>query len=296
MRLRFILVLLLCSLPVFAHAATVQLQWDAPVPATGITGYKLYSGSQRGQYGAPINVGNVLTYNVTGVTNNRSTYFAVTSIDGSGNESAFSNEVRVVLGAIAQTSLSVVSVDSEEVVAEPGQATRAIDNNVSTFWHTQYDPTPVPLPHTIVLDLGASVNVTGFAYLPRQDGFDNGTIAQYAFYVATTSTACPGGGSWGTAVSAGTFASDTLEKTVTFGAKAGRYVCLRALSEITGNPFTSAAEINVFAQAAAAPTAPLGLAATLLSSTTARLTWTAPSSSLPAVTNYKIYAGYPSNN
>jgi hypothetical protein len=43
-----------------AQAATVNLAWDAPVPATGITGYKLYSGSQSGQYGAPINVGNVL--------------------------------------------------------------------------------------------------------------------------------------------------------------------------------------------------------------------------------------------
>jgi hypothetical protein len=150
------------------------------------------------------------------------------------------------------------------------------------------------LPHTIVLDLGGSYNVTGFAYLPRQDGFNEGTMAGYAFYVATTFTPCPGGGTWGTAVSAGTFASNTLEKAVTFGAKAGRYVCLRALSEITGNPFISAAEINVFAQATAVPTAPLGLAATLLSPTTARLTWSAPSASVPPVTNYTIYPGYPS--
>jgi F5/8 type C domain len=294
MRLRLLLLLLFCGLPVLAQAATVNLAWDAPVPSTGITGYKLYSGSQSGQYGAPINVGNVLTYSVTGVTDNRSTYFAVTATDASGNESAPSNELRVIPGSIPQTSLSVIAVDSEELGSPAYPATQAIDNNMATFWHTVYQTTPPPLPHTLVVDVGSLQTITGFAYLPRQDGYTDGTIGQYAFYVATTFTPCPAGGTWGTAVASGTFASDILEKTVTFAPKAGRYVCLRALSEIGGLPFTSVAELNVFAQTASVPSAPLGLAATLLSSTTARLTWAAPSASVPAVTNYNIYPGYPS--
>src|SRR5262249_61985262 len=82
--------------------------------------------------------------------------------------------------------------------------------------------------------------VDGFRFLPRQDGGINGTIADYEFYVS------PDGTTWGTAVAAGTLAADTTEKTVRFPAKSGRYVRLVAVSEIHGNPWTSAAELNVF--------------------------------------------------
>src|SRR5215510_14004270 len=85
--------------------------------------------------------------------------------------------------------------------------------------------------------------VDGLRYLPRQDGSPNGTIASYQFYVSTDGT------TWGTAVAAGTLAADTTEKTVRFTAKTGRYVRLVALSEINGNPWTSAAELNVFGTA-----------------------------------------------
>ena len=47
-------------------------------------------------------------------------------------------------------------------------------------------------------------------------------------------------------VAAGTLAADTTEKTVRFTAKVGRFVRLVALSEINGQPWTSAAELNVF--------------------------------------------------
>jgi hypothetical protein len=42
-----------------------------------------------------------------------------------------------------------------------------------------------------------------------------------------------------------TFANDATEKEVLFTQKAGQYVRLRALSEVNGNPWTHAAEINV---------------------------------------------------
>jgi hypothetical protein len=145
---------------------------------------------------------------------------------------------------IPQQQFQVVSVDSEELVGENGAATNAIDGNPATFWHTEWAQQTAPLPHTLALDLGGSYQVDGFRYLPRQDGEINGTIAGYEFYVSAD------GSTWGTPVAAGTLAADPGEKTVRFPAKTGHYVRLVALSEINGNPWTSAAELNVFGIAA----------------------------------------------
>ncbi|MFN8569310.1 MAG: hypothetical protein U0Z44_17725 [Kouleothrix sp.] len=47
-------------------------------------------------------------------------------------------------------------------------------------------------------------------------------------------------------MASGSWADDASEKTVTFAAKSGRYVRLRALSEAGGRgAWTSAAEVNV---------------------------------------------------
>jgi hypothetical protein len=94
-----------------------------------------------------------------------------------------------------------------------------------------------------VLDLGGQYQVDGLRYLPRQDGSPNGTIASYQFYVSDN------GSTWGPAVASDTFAANTTEKTVRFTAKTGRYVRFVALSEINGNPWTSAAELNVYGAA-----------------------------------------------
>ena len=92
-------------------------------------------------------------------------------------------------------------------------------------------------------DLGATYNLTGMSYLPRQDNNDNGVVAQYEFYVSTDSS------NWGTAVSSGTFKSDHTEKVVTFASKAARYIRFRALSEIQGKQYTGVAELNVIGTA-----------------------------------------------
>ena len=75
--------------------------------------------------------------------------------------------------------------------------------------------------------------------MPRQDGQINGTIKDYEFVSSD-------GVNWGTAVSIGAFANNINLKEVSFVNKTGRYIKLRALSEVNNNPWTSAAEINVF--------------------------------------------------
>jgi len=263
---RSLLVLLVCLSVAFvatsAQAAQVQLAWDAPVQANGtpvpnLAGYRLSYGSQSGQYQTMIPVGLTTTYTVTNLSEGQTYYFAVKDYDSNGVESAFSNEVSVtiptttpVAGIIPQQQMRVVSVDSQELIGQNGAATNAIDGNPATFWHTEWSQLTAPLPHTLVLDLGGQYQVDGFRYLPRQDnGEVNGTIAGYQFYVSTD------GSTWGTAVATGTFAADTTEKTVRFTAKAGRYVRLVAVSEINGNAWTSAAELNVFGTATPSSTA-----------------------------------------
>jgi cytochrome c peroxidase len=154
---------------------------------------------------------------------------------------------------ISKSGWTLYYVDSQETVGENGAATNAFDGNTSTIWHTQWQGASPPCPHEIQINLGASYNINGFMYTPRTAP-TNGTIKDYEFYVSADGT------NWGTACAAGTFASDQTAKTVTFAFKTGRYIRLRALSEINGNPWTSAVEIDAYgttggATATPAPTA-----------------------------------------
>ncbi len=140
---------------------------------------------------------------------------------------------------IPQGGWTLKYVDSEELVGQNGAAVNAFDGNTGTIWHTQWSGSNPPPPHEIQIDLGMTYNINGFYYLPRQDGGVNGRIKQYEFYVSAD------GVNWGTPVSTGTFANDATRKQVSFTSKAGRFVRLRALSEVNGNPWTSMAELSV---------------------------------------------------
>ncbi|KOG19746.1 MULTISPECIES: discoidin domain-containing protein [Streptomyces] len=136
---------------------------------------------------------------------------------------------------------TVTYTDSQETAAENTRATNVLDGNMSTFWHTAWsdtDPDPA-CPHEIQLDMKSSRTVSGFTYLPRQDGPKNGWVGGYEFYVSADGT------NWGSPVATGTFAADATLKTVRFPATAGRYVRFRALSEVNGNPWTSCADLTV---------------------------------------------------
>lgn len=224
-----------------AHALTTTLGWS-PSTSTGVAGYKVYYGTSSGNYTQSVDAGAQTSAGISGLQLGQQYYFAVKSYDAQGNQSAFSKELVYTmndLAVIPYSQLTIASVDSQELVAENGAATNAIDGNPSTIWHTQYDPTSTPYPHQIVIKLNGWYQVNGFRYLPRQDGGINGTVANYSFYVSTD------GVNWGTPVASGTFAKDTTLKQVLFTGKEGYYVKLVGLSEVNGNPWMSAAEISV---------------------------------------------------
>ena len=174
---------------------------------------------------------------------------------------------------IPHTGWAVAYVDSQETICGNGVASNAIDGNSSTMWHTQFCNSSAPMPHEIQIDLGAYYTLSAFQYLPRQDGSACGWIKQYEFYVSTD------GINWGTPVAAGTFdytgyaikcpgpgAGVPTPRQIGFSAAIGRYIRLRALSEITGKPYTSAAEINVVGTASVLP--PVTVSQLILNPTT----------------------------
>ena len=144
--------------------------------------------------------------------------------------------------ATSRIKLTVVKVDSEETVGENGGGTNAVDGDVETIWHTQWqDASPEP-PHEIIIRLSEPATLVGFTYLPRQDDSENGMIKDYEFYVSDD------GKDFGQPIKKGVFSYTGKEKqTVKFEARKCQYIKLRALSEINGAAYTSAAEIGVIA-------------------------------------------------
>jgi hypothetical protein len=87
-----------------AWAGDVVLSWD---PSGGASGYKIYHGTSSGQYGTPIDVGNVTQSTVNSLTDCATHYFATTAYNVAG-ESGFSTEVtswpRAMLTSVAPVS------------------------------------------------------------------------------------------------------------------------------------------------------------------------------------------------
>lgn len=75
----------------------VALKWQ---PALNAAGYNVKYGTSPGTYTTTVDVGNTLSKDITGLTNNNSYYFSVTAYNASG-DSALSNETAAVLAAPA---------------------------------------------------------------------------------------------------------------------------------------------------------------------------------------------------
>lgn len=86
---------LLVFMTVFARnamGAEATLAWDASSD-TGVTGYRLYWGTQSQQYELLADVGNSTSEAVSNLQSGTTYYFAATAYDAQGNESGYSNEV-----------------------------------------------------------------------------------------------------------------------------------------------------------------------------------------------------------
>jgi len=147
-----------------------------------------------------------------------------------------------VAPAAPKIALKLVRVDSEETAGEDGKGANAVDGDPNTFWHTQWQDASPECPHEIVIELTPPATIKGFTYLPRQDDSDHGTIKGYEFYVSND------GQDFGQPVAKGEFENSKNLKTVTFEPKACRFIKLKALSEVNGEAWTTAAEIGMVPQ------------------------------------------------
>jgi len=130
------------------------------------------------------------------------------------------------------------TADSHQPNYEPDLA---LDQDPRTLWHTAWQPL-MPYPHHFILDLKETRPVTGLTYLPRADQA-NGRIADYEVYGSRD------GKDWGSPLAQGTWPNTAKLKTVRFeNPQETRYIKLKALSEVKGQDYASAAEIGVLVE------------------------------------------------
>lgn len=146
----------------------------------------------------------------------------------------------VTFPKIETIQTEVIYASSEEVY--DGSAKNLVDNDPNTIWHSMYSVTVAKHPHWVDLDAGDVKNITGFTYLPRQDG-GNGNVKDYTIHVSMD------GKNWGEPVQKGSFANNRDAKKVTFNRPVkGRYIRFIALSEQSGQDFASGAELSILAE------------------------------------------------
>ncbi len=78
-------------------------------------------------------------------------------------------------------------------------AANAIDDDLSTMWHSTWEHTKVKYPHFIEVDMGEFLQLKGFSYTPRTDGSKSGTVNRYDFLVSED------GLKWNTVINNGMF-------------------------------------------------------------------------------------------
>lgn len=140
---------------------------------------------------------------------------------------------------VEKVTLTAVRASSAEVDGEDGKAANAVDGDPETVWHTQWQDANPEHPHEIVIQITPAVRIKGLTYLPRQNDSDHGNIREYDIYVSTD------GKEFGKPVRSGTFAGGKERKTVAFVPVQAGFIKLVARSEISGRPWTSAAEIGI---------------------------------------------------
>ena len=142
---------------------------------------------------------------------------------------------------INKSAWKLISADSQH---GGNEATKAFDNNTSTFWHTEWGANETRCPHTLVVDMARVYQVTAFTYTARTDGNSNGMVKAYDVYLSLD------GKTWGSPVVSGEFKNATTMQIAELATPtAGRYLKFVAKSEVNNNAWTSASEIGIQASA-----------------------------------------------
>jgi len=137
----------------------------------------------------------------------------------------------------AQWSFTDESADSDERFG-PGNA---IDGDPETFWLSSWENgSSAP---SLTIDLGETLALKGFTYLPRDRTGARGTVLRYRFEISSD------GSRWTTIVSDGVFENirnNPVIQEIRFDrARDGRFIRFTPLEEIGGRKVVTAAEMEV---------------------------------------------------
>ena len=117
------------------------------------------------------------------------------------------------------------------------------DGDPSTAYHQGRIPGS-SLPCDLVIDMGETLVLSGFKYLPDQGGWGPGIITRYRFDVSLD------GNRWNT-VSQGEFSNiknNPVEQVVSFNDTKARFFRLTALENAEGNANIGYAELNIISK------------------------------------------------
>lgn len=217
-----------------------------------IKGYELYVSTDNATWGAPVRTGSFAsTADVQHVTfpAKRGRYVKLVGLSSvNGAVFAGANELNVWGKRVnpppvplSKAGMTVVSFDSQETEGEDGAAANAIDDDSSTFWHTEWLAQEAPYPHHLAVDLGASHTLTSISVQGRPGTNLNGRIKDFQVYISSD------GSSWGSPAASGSFTSTAAPQLVTFGSPVtARYVKVVGLNAINGLPFAAIAELQFY--------------------------------------------------
>jgi nucleoid DNA-binding protein len=145
-----------------------------------------------------------------------------------------------------RTLWSIIDFDSQEpgesdpsdpIYEFNGYAKAAIDGNVSTFWHSTWDPVETPFPHWFTIDMGSIKSIASFELVRRQGAGTGATV--HEFEVSNDKVTWTKVGSYNGAL--------TTNSGVSVAASANtkcRYV--KYLTTVGPNLYTHLAELNMY--------------------------------------------------
>lgn len=136
--------------------------------------------------------------------------------------------------------------DSEETIAENGQAANLLDGVPSTHWVSQYTPVVISHPHSIDLDLRGLRRLCRFDYTPRQNS-SYGRIERYELYSCLEDCGPTGSGwSW---LTSGTFPNSAAPNSIAIAppvlATSIRLRSLRSWPTPGSSPWAAVADLGV---------------------------------------------------
>ena len=141
-------------------------------------------------------------------------------------------------GLIFNEGLKVISFSSQNA-GNSKFAANAVDGNSMTIWHSKFESGIKKHPHELVIDLGKPSMIRGFRYMARQDGGWNGALKDVEFSVGDNPQ------EFDEPTLKVTFRKTRSVQDVKCKPVKGRYVRLRALSEVNEGPWASIAEIGI---------------------------------------------------